>query len=126
VLLGRKNDRDEDRGSEMKKTTGLNGKGPVGISDPFYPIRQPSPRASTAMLGEEMSDFCGEVEEPCLLVCHFYLPEKKTSIYVHLVLPEASLLPGTCPAEVYECTSIRTCATSLVSRSNTFSSAVRW
>ena len=49
--------------------------------------------------------FVGEIEESCLLVCHFYLPEKKTSIYVYLVLPEAGLMPeavlapGTCSAE---------------------------
>ena len=29
---------------------------------------------------EYLSDFGGEIEESCLLVCHFYLPEKKTSI----------------------------------------------
>jgi hypothetical protein len=33
-----------------------------------------------------------EIEESCLLVCHFYLSEKKISIYVHLVLPEVGLV----------------------------------
>jgi hypothetical protein len=44
-----------------------------------------------------LSDFGGEIEESYLLVCHFCLP--KTSIYVHLVLPEAALPPGTRTAE---------------------------
>jgi len=46
-----------------------------------------------------VSEFCDEIEESCLLGCHFYLPEKKTSIYVQLVLPDVALAPGTCPAE---------------------------
>jgi hypothetical protein len=28
-----------------------------------------------------MSDFCGEIEESCLLVCHFYLPMERTDTY---------------------------------------------
>ena len=41
-----------------------------------------------------MSDFGGEIEESYLLLYPFYLPEKKTSLYIHLVLPEAALVPG--------------------------------
>jgi hypothetical protein len=28
-----------------------------------------------------MSDFCGEIEESCLLVCHFYLPKERADTY---------------------------------------------
>jgi len=38
---------------------------------------------SLMFLAYFMSDFCGEIEESRLLVRHFCLPEKKTSIYVH-------------------------------------------
>jgi hypothetical protein len=34
----------------------------------------------------------GEMEESCLLLCHFYLPEKRTR---PTLLPEAALPPGT-------------------------------
>jgi hypothetical protein len=47
----------------------------------------------SGLVWKHLSDFGGEIEESCLLACHFYLPEKKTSIYVHLALPEAALVP---------------------------------
>jgi hypothetical protein len=47
------------------------------------------------------------IEESCLLVRHFYLPEKKASMRVHLMRPETSLLPRTYPTEIYECTNVR-------------------
>jgi hypothetical protein len=42
------------------------------------------------------ADF-GEIEESCLLVCHFYLPKEKSDIYMGTLrltlLPEAVLAP---------------------------------
>jgi hypothetical protein len=35
---------------------------------------------------EVRSDFCGEIEESSLLVCHFYLPMERTDIYRHKIL----------------------------------------
>jgi len=29
----------------------------------------------------KVSDFCGEIEESCLLVCHFYLPKERAYRY---------------------------------------------
>jgi hypothetical protein len=33
--------------------------------------------------GDGLSDFWGEIEESCLLVCHFYLPMQRTDLYRH-------------------------------------------
>ena len=56
-----------------------------------------APHAATDQV--EMCQTFGEMEESCLLLCHSYLPEKRTSIYVHSVPPEAALPFGACPAE---------------------------
>ena len=51
-----------------------------------------------------VSDVFGEIEESCLLVCHFYLPKEKSDIYMGTLrltlLPEAVLAPeATTPLE---------------------------
>jgi hypothetical protein len=39
-----------------------------------------------------LSDFCSEIEESCLLVCHFYLPKGRLHMYTRpTLLPEAVL-----------------------------------
>jgi hypothetical protein len=38
-----------------------------------------------------LSNVCSEIEESCLLVCHFYLPKEKSNIYIGKLGPPCCL-----------------------------------
>jgi hypothetical protein len=57
-------------------------------------------RGNTQVMQKLVSDFWGEIEESCLLICHFYLPMKRADIYRHKILsarcPLADVLSSAC------------------------------